>query len=250
MPVLPGTIALTNIADGASIVAADHRNNYAAIQAAVNQLLAVMNVDAKGDLLVATANDTLVNLAIGADASVLVADSSQASGMKWAKGLTLIQAVSSVSAFSFSSIPQTFKHLLVLGMIGSGAGGGATDRPLCRLNGDAVGPYDTQDLSAVNAAAASAAPNNGLGFGLPIIPVPSSADGFAYFAMFIQNYTAARWHTMLTVSASIKASVPGIMVASATHRVSAAVNAISIGGNGFTFSAADYTMASLYGIGG
>jgi hypothetical protein len=32
MPVLPSSLALTSIADGSSIVAADHRNNYAAIQ--------------------------------------------------------------------------------------------------------------------------------------------------------------------------------------------------------------------------
>src|SRR4051812_34990772 len=43
MPALPGTIALTNIPDGASIVAADHRNNYAAVQAAVNALIGVFS---------------------------------------------------------------------------------------------------------------------------------------------------------------------------------------------------------------
>lgn len=53
MPALPGTIALTNIADGASIVAADHRNNYAAIQAAVNALIALFsNGSVDGDPMV------------------------------------------------------------------------------------------------------------------------------------------------------------------------------------------------------
>jgi hypothetical protein len=41
-------------------------------------------VDAKGDLLVGSANDTPTRLAVGANDQVLTADSTQAGGMKWA----------------------------------------------------------------------------------------------------------------------------------------------------------------------
>jgi len=41
-------------------------------------------VDAKGDLLVGTANDTLDNLPVGTNGHVLTADSAQATGVKWA----------------------------------------------------------------------------------------------------------------------------------------------------------------------
>ncbi|MFC5947084.1 hypothetical protein ACFQH9_02175 [Pseudonocardia lutea] len=41
-------------------------------------------VDAKGDLLVGTANDTPARVAVGTNGQVLTADSSQASGVKWA----------------------------------------------------------------------------------------------------------------------------------------------------------------------
>lgn len=41
-------------------------------------------VDAKGDIIAATANDTPARLAVGANGTVLTADSAEATGLKWA----------------------------------------------------------------------------------------------------------------------------------------------------------------------
>ena len=41
-------------------------------------------IDAKGDLIVGTANDTAARLGVGSNGQVLTADSAQASGVKWA----------------------------------------------------------------------------------------------------------------------------------------------------------------------
>jgi hypothetical protein len=46
-------------------------------------LLSRTLVDAKGDLLVGTSNDAVGRLAVGADGSVLTADSTQTSGLRW-----------------------------------------------------------------------------------------------------------------------------------------------------------------------
>ncbi len=43
-------------------------------------------VDAKGDLIVATANDTLARLGVGTDGYILTASAAAASGMAWAIG--------------------------------------------------------------------------------------------------------------------------------------------------------------------
>lgn len=56
------------------------QGNDSRITGAVQSTLA----DAKGDILVATAADTITRLAVGSDDQVLTADSSQASGLRWA----------------------------------------------------------------------------------------------------------------------------------------------------------------------
>jgi len=68
-------------------------------------------VDAKGDLIAATANDTPARLAVGANGTVLTADSAEATGLKWAtpaggaSGLTYITGTS-FSAVSSISLPN------------------------------------------------------------------------------------------------------------------------------------------------
>ena len=92
-------------------------------QAVDNQMLTNANaaiaktiVDAKGDIIAATAADTVSRLAVGANNTVLTADSSTATGLKWAapastaSGLTLISATTigtSVSSVTVSSAFST-----------------------------------------------------------------------------------------------------------------------------------------------
>lgn len=48
-----------------------------------DNFVASTTIDAKGDLLVGTANDTVTRQAVGANATRLVADSTQATGVAW-----------------------------------------------------------------------------------------------------------------------------------------------------------------------
>jgi hypothetical protein len=61
----------------------------------------VSTIDAKGDLLVGTANDALDNLPVGTNGQVLTADSAQTMGVKWAAtpaGVTTLDGLSDVTA--------------------------------------------------------------------------------------------------------------------------------------------------------
>lgn len=73
-------------------------------------------IDAKGDLIVGTAADTAQRLAVGANGTTLVANSSTASGLEWqtpaSGGMTLISTTTlSGSSITLSSISSAYNEL-------------------------------------------------------------------------------------------------------------------------------------------
>lgn len=92
--------------------------------------------DAKGDILVATANDTPARLAVGSNGQVLTADSAQSTGVKWATP---------------AADPSTTKGDLLA------RSGTALDRLAVGSNGQVLTADSTQTLGVKWAAAASGA---------------------------------------------------------------------------------------------
>lgn len=90
-----------------------------AIQTQLDGKIANSLVDAKGDLISATAADTPARLAVGADGTYLQADSTTSTGLKWGTvssgGMTLISTTSLTgSSVTLSSIPSTYKDLVLV----------------------------------------------------------------------------------------------------------------------------------------
>jgi len=95
-----------------------------------SSVIAPTIVDAKGDIIAATAADTVSRLAVGTNDQVLTADSTTATGLKWATpqsgSMTLLSTTTlSGSGTTISGISGSYKHLqFVLVNPSSNAGGG------------------------------------------------------------------------------------------------------------------------------
>lgn len=88
-------------------------------------------VDAKGDLIAATAADTPARLAVGTNGQYLKANNATATGLEWADisagGETLISTTSITSGNSnttISSIPATYNRLRLFYVVTTGSGSG------------------------------------------------------------------------------------------------------------------------------
>lgn len=183
-------------------------------------------VDAKGDLIVGSANDLVSRLGAGADGTVLTADAAQALGLKWA-------AV-------------------------AGGGGGGVDHKgtwaagTAYLGGDVV-TYNGVDYLAVNASTGQTPPaaiGGGVGIGTAL---PAAGDGTEY--VLVDSLTAPTYAWRFKYVASISDAYKWLCVGGAAALVevptaesagltTAAYNATTTPGPSFTVPRAGiYTVA-------
>lgn len=108
-------------------------------------------VDAKGDLIAATAADTPARLAVGTNGQYLSADSTAATGLAWATPVTgmtqLATGTLSGSTVTLSSISSSYKDLYLVLENWQGSAG---DQPYVYLNTDAAANYDTVTMAVFN----------------------------------------------------------------------------------------------------
>jgi hypothetical protein len=94
---------------------------------------------AKGDLVVGSGTNDAAVLTVGTNNHVLTADSSTATGLKWAtpaaSGMTVIASGTlSGASITISSISQTYKHLQLV--LQRALPAGANEGPIIRFNSD------------------------------------------------------------------------------------------------------------------
>ena len=113
-----GAVQLSDSTSSTSTTLAATANAVKSAYDLANAAVAKSIVDAKGDLIAATAADTVSRLAVGANGTILTADSAEATGMKWAAaasggGMTLLSTTTlSGASTTISSISGSYIRLI------------------------------------------------------------------------------------------------------------------------------------------
>jgi hypothetical protein len=146
-------------------------------------------VDAKGDLIGATASDTPARLAVGTNGQVLTADSTAATGLKWASatsgGMTLLETVTlSGASVTTASIPGTYKELRLY--VRNFKPGDTNVGLVMRMNADANTRYIS--ISQFANVAAQAPNATGMRF---TAGQSNSADSISQIDIIIPDYANA-----------------------------------------------------------
>jgi hypothetical protein len=222
-------------------------------------------VDAKGDLITATAADTPARLAVGTNGQLLSADSTAATGLAWTTassgGMTLISetVASALSSLSFTSL-GSYKQLLL--MYSGIRHSNNSSYFGVRFNNDSTSVYyvaglqqvgATTDLSGTNQnnLGGIAAGNTIFAFGGQVGNAALATDVMG--SILIDNYTSSTKFKTVTSNFHYYMSSDLVNVNQNTVHMYGNTSAITsidvvrLGGAG-TFSNSTNTTIRLYGI--
>lgn len=100
----------TSIGNLSALVASDSLEVFAYVPFNIANAVTASTVDAKGDLLVGTAADTVGRLAVGTNGQMLIANSGQTSGLQWNTG-GILQVQSTTKTDTFSTTSTSFTDI-------------------------------------------------------------------------------------------------------------------------------------------
>jgi hypothetical protein len=206
-------------------------------------------VDAKGDLISATAADTPARLAVGANNTVLTADSSTATGLKWAapvSGSMTSLATGSLtgSSVTISAIDQTYINLQ---LVIKGAYPATADQSVrLRFNGDTNSVYTQVKLRSSNSTPAV---GTDTAWYFDDNAVGSDDVALGQLAVIdIYNYADTTTRCVingLIYYVSNTASTPTVLNLTGLYRVTDNIDSITIDVSSGNFGAGSYI---LYGV--
>ena len=156
---------------------------------------AVSPLTTKGDLYTFSTSDA--RLGVGANNTTLVADSAEATGLKWATpssgGMTLLSTTTlSGASTTISSIDQTYKNLTI---VGKNIYVSSTGTFQLEVNGDTGSDYALTNLNGNGTTAATSANENSAGyFVLGYVGTDNTYSKTGNFDMTIPRYSETEYH--------------------------------------------------------
>jgi hypothetical protein len=146
-----------------SSLARSNGTTWESVEGATGSGIAATIVDAKGDLIAATAADTVARLAIGTNGHVLTADSAESTGMKWAAasgtGAEFATAAAAVTTGQTTG-STSYADLTTVGpsvTVTIGASGKAKVSVRCRISNSGNGNYGAVGVVISGASTVAAA---------------------------------------------------------------------------------------------
>jgi len=153
-------------------------------------------VDAKGDLIGATAADTPARLAVGTNGQVLTADSTAATGLAWASAAsgsyTLIASGTlSGTSQSTTSISGSYKKLIAI--YDNYYVSGTDTTPRIRINTISTSTYNAQRLNPTDGTLGTARATSG--FQMDEVNSGTSASNDNQVVLIIDGYASDTFHS-------------------------------------------------------
>jgi hypothetical protein len=140
----PSTVSATELGylDGVTSAVQTQIDSKIGQSTAINPTI----VDAKGDIIAATAADTVSKLTVGANNTVLTADSAEATGLKWAtpaagKSFTLLNAGGTTLSGNSTVTISGISNADDIYILGYGVSGSAYEDVRLTINSDTTNKY-------------------------------------------------------------------------------------------------------------
>jgi hypothetical protein len=215
-------------------------------------------IDAKGDLIGGTGADAFARLAVGANGTILTADSAEATGMKWAaasggsSALTQIADTTLGTAaadITFSSIPSTYNHLMVVinGFGTSGAANGA--KLFLQMNADAGSNYSyTRNVKYGGAGATVTieGANSNTSIDMGYVWCGTAASALAGAEIKILDYKGTTLEKSVTFTGGSYADAPAAGSGWGRWKSTSAITSLKLTTDATNFGIG--TRATLYGL--